>query len=454
MTADERWPVNGAHRHPDGSARIRIGFYAHASRIGGAETYVRDVVRGLDTEIFEVHVFVPPWREFIDFLDVRERRDLKLHVVRIVEPATTFPTGRSSRPAEGAQPTFGTESTPSRIRELALALRLPPATLRLGHDALRYASLPVNRPRLAAAFNPYNLDILHSINGGYPGAASALAAVLAGRTTARSRVMTVCSTAMPRSILEPVERRVDHRLAGCLDAIVVPAERPADALISRGFRRESMEIIPWGARSIPYGIDPGARQRLGLSGTDPVIVCLANFTPTKGQGVIVDAMPALVARFPGIRAVLAGDGPALRALRERAAARGVAGHVHFPGSFSEPWDLLRAADVFVLASEIEGLPLVVLEAMSQGVPVVATDVGGMPEAVIDNVTGFLLPPGDPTALAAAVTRVLIDPDVALRMRKAALARFEQRFTMQRMLEAHRDLYLRLAGAAPHGRRRP
>ena len=123
----------------------------------------------------------------------------------------------------------------------------------------------------------------------------------------------------------------------------------------------------------------------------------------------------------------------------------------FPGSFKEPWDLLRAADVFVLTSEIEGLPLVVLEAMSQGVPVVATDVGGMPEAVIDDVTGFRPPPREPAALATAITRILSDHTVASRMRQAALARFEQRFTMERMLESHRDLYARLAqGGDPPG----
>ncbi len=133
--------------------------------------------------------------------------------------------GRSSEPSDGPPPSFGAQDrTPSRIRSLALALRLPPSGLRLGHDALRYASLPLNRPRLEAAFKPYDLDVLHAINGGYPGATSALAAVLAGRRSARHSVMTVCSTAMPRSILEPVERRVDRRLAGSLDAVVVPAQ--------------------------------------------------------------------------------------------------------------------------------------------------------------------------------------------------------------------------------------
>jgi glycosyltransferase involved in cell wall biosynthesis len=428
------------------SARIRLGLYSHASRIGGAETYLRDVALGMDPTIFDVHVFVPPWQEFIEFLGIDGTPGVDLHIVRVVEPATAFTDDRSWQPALRQQPSFGTESHASRVRRVALAMRLPPPALRLGHDALRYLTMPVNRPRLAAAFAPYDLDVLHVINGGYPGAASALAAVLAGRRTARSRVMTVCSTAMPRSILEPVERVADGRVRAGLDAMIVPGRRPGAALVRRGFRRDKMEIIPWGARSLPAVIDPGARVRLDLPSEGPVIVCLANFTPTKGQRVVVDAMPALVARFPGIRAVLAGDGPELQAVRDRADSLGLDATVRFPGPFTEPWDLLRAADVFVLASEMEGLPLVILEAMSQGVPVVATDVGGIPEAVIDGETGFLIAPRDAGAVANAVARILEAPILAQRMRQAALARFEQRFTMQSMLDSHRELYVRLADA--------
>ncbi len=429
--------------------------YSHASRIGGAETYVRDVVRGMDPDLFEVHVFVPPWREFIDFLGIGERPDVKLHVVRIVEPATAFPTKTPADLSRRPQPRFGTESHPSRIRSIALGLRLPPSALRLGHDTLRYASLPVNRPRLEAAFKPFDLDVLHSINGGYPGATSALAAVLAGRTTARRRVMTVCSTAMPRSMLAPVERVVDRRLAHSLNSIIVPAARPAEAMEARDFPGELMDIIPWGARSIPYSVDLGARGRLGLPAEGPILVCLANFTPTKGQRTIVDAMPSLIERFPGIRTVLAGDGPELGAVRAYAHQLGVDSNILFPGAFTEPWDLLRAADVVVLASEMEGLPLVILEAMSQGVPIVAADVGGIPEAVIDGETGFLVAPRDPRAVTDAVSRVLEAPLLSARMHSAALARFEERFTMRAMLEGHRDLYLRLAtSSGPQRAHRP
>ena len=135
--------MTSAVRRRDEPARIRIGFYSHASRIGGAETYVRDVVHGLDPETFEIHVFVPPWREFIDFLGIRERRDLQLHVVRIVEPQPRFrlrdPANRRTVRRRASAPS---SSSSSPIRNLALALRLPPSGLRLGHDALRYASLP------------------------------------------------------------------------------------------------------------------------------------------------------------------------------------------------------------------------------------------------------------------------------------------------------------------------
>jgi glycosyltransferase involved in cell wall biosynthesis len=439
--------LNERDQRQAASPRIRLGLYSHAPRIGGAETYLRDVALGMDPALFDVHVFVPPWQGYIDFLGIDGTPGVDLHIVRVVEPATAFPDARSAQPGVGPQPSFGTESPPSRVRRAAMAMRLSPSALRVGHDTLRYLTMPVNRQRLAAAFGPYDLDVLHVVNGGYPGAASALAAVLAGRRTARRRVMTVCSTAMPRSILEPVERLVDSRLEGSLDSLIVPGKRPGTALVRRGFHRDKIEIIPWGARSLPSAIDLGARPRLGLPRAGPVIVCLANFTPTKGQKVIVDAMPALVAQFPGIHAVLAGDGPEFASVRSRADSLGLASTVLFPGPFTEPWELLRAADVLVLASEIEGLPLVILEAMSQGVPVVATDVGGIPEAVVDGKTGFLIAPRDAGAVTNAVARILSDPLLAQRMREAALVRFEERFTMKAMLDSHRDLYVRLAHAA-------
>ena len=432
--------------------RIRVALYIHAPRIGGAETYFRDLAHALDPDVFEVHAFIPPWPVLASFLDLGKAPDVQLHTVNVIEPAANFAANPTRDPRQSPA-WFGTESRHSRARRMADAVHLPAGVQRVGHDALRYLSLPANRRRLVEAFAPLHLDVLHVVNGGYPGAASALAAVLAGKTTARRRVMTVCSTPMPRSVLGVAERVVDREISESLNAVIVPAKRPALALERRGFAPEAMAVIPWGARSNPHRPDPEARLRLGLTVGSPVIVCIANFTPTKGQTVIVDALPALAKRFPGLQAILAGDGPELASIRTRAEGLGLEGTVRFPGAVSEPWDLLQAADVFVLASEIEGLPLVVLEAMSEGVPVVATDVGGMPDAVIEDETGFLVPTGDAEALNTAIARLLGDPAVARRMRQAALTRFERRFTMERMLEAHRDLYLTLARAPRNPRDR-
>jgi hypothetical protein len=130
---------------------VRLGFYSHAPRIGGAETYLRDVALAMDPALFDVHLFVPPWQEFIDFLNVVDAPNVQLHIVEVIEPATAFAGDATAPSGMQSPPSFGTESAPSRIRSLAMAAHLPPRALRLGHDALRYMTIPVNRPRLAAA---------------------------------------------------------------------------------------------------------------------------------------------------------------------------------------------------------------------------------------------------------------------------------------------------------------
>jgi glycosyltransferase involved in cell wall biosynthesis len=170
------------------------------------------------------------------------------------------------------------------------------------------------------------------------------------------------------------------------------------------------------------------------------LVCLANFAPGKGQSVVVEAVATLRRQFPTLRAVLAGDGPTRHEVQDLVGRLGVSDIVTLPGAIDQPWTLLGAADVFVLASDIEGLPLVVLEALSQGTPVVATDVGGMPEAVVPGVTGELVAPRQPGELAAALGKVLADPEYRKKMAAAARAMYEERFTMEVMLRRHEQVY--------------
>ena len=164
-----------------------------------------------------------------------------------------------------------------------------------------------------------------------------------------------------------------------------------------------------------------ARAALGLDGdVDGALVVgtVGNFTAKKDQATLVRA----VGRVPGARLVLVGSGPLEHDLRVLVAHDGLAERVTFAGSRGDVADLLPAFDVFALSSRYEGLPIALLEAMAAGRPCVATRVGGIPEVVTDGVDGVLVPPGDPDALADALSALAADPDRRAALGSAAVTR--------------------------------
>ncbi|MGY1633571.1 glycosyltransferase family 4 protein [Geodermatophilus sp. SYSU D01186] len=212
--------------------------------------------------------------------------------------------------------------------------------------------------------------------------------------------------------------------------------------VSEGLRRtyHRIGVPPERFTTVPNGVAPlrdrigrdAARAALGLDPRQPVVMTLGRLTHMKGQWHLVDAVPGLLARFPDLAVVLVGDGPLRQALEKRAAALGVAGAVRFAGHRTDARQLLDAADVFVLPSRHEGMPLVALEAMEAGLPVVATRVIGSEEVVVDGRTGALVRPGDPQALGAALARLLADPGLRRRQGAAGRCRYLAAFTRQRM----------------------
>ena len=137
-------------------------------------------------------------------------------------------------------------------------------------------------------------------------------------------------------------------------------------------------------------------------------------------------------RQPETHFVLVGEGQLKDELRARVRGLGLQSQVHFTGHRDDVPELMTAADLFVLPSLFEGLPLVILEAMAAGLPVIGTRVCGISEAVIDEITGRLVKSGDARALAAAVSEALEQPDLAARWGKAGRNLFEQEFTAARM----------------------
>jgi glycosyltransferase involved in cell wall biosynthesis len=168
----------------------------------------------------------------------------------------------------------------------------------------------------------------------------------------------------------------------------------------------------------------------------PVVLTVARLDEQKGHRYLIEA----AAQVPEAQFVLAGDGPLRALLETQARLLGVEQRVRFLGHRDDIGDLLADCDVFVLPSLYEGLPLAILEAMSAGKPVIATKIGGTDEAVISGETGLLVPPSDPTALAAAIRTVLSDRHLAQRLALAGQARVKQEFSATKMVHQVIDVY--------------
>ena len=168
--------------------------------------------------------------------------------------------------------------------------------------------------------------------------------------------------------------------------------------------------------------------RNGRDSADPVrLLAVGRFQPKKGYPTLFEAVARVRA---AVQLTVVGYGPLETALRAQVEALGLAGRVTWAGALDQPAVRAhyRASDLFVLASEIapdgdrDGLPNVVVEALSQGLPVVATRAAAIPEVVLDGIQGRLAPPGDPEALAAAIDSLARDPEVRRRMGAAGIAR--------------------------------
>lgn len=178
------------------------------------------------------------------------------------------------------------------------------------------------------------------------------------------------------------------------------------------------------------------RERNGA----PVIAVVASCIPGKGHGILVRTITLLTARYPDLRVVCAGGGPLKEHLIAVASAAGAAQHFTWLGHVDDVRPVLASADMLVHPSLSEALPYAIMEAMAAGLPVVAAEVGGVAELVVDGVTGLLVRPGDEQGLAAAVSRMLDDQLLRRSAGEAGRRRVMERFTMDRMVSDYERLY--------------
>ncbi|MBO9542512.1 glycosyltransferase [bacterium] len=185
------------------------------------------------------------------------------------------------------------------------------------------------------------------------------------------------------------------------------------------------------------------RAELGLPAEQAIILNVARLSPEKGQRYLIEAMPRLLAAQPDAQLLLAGDGPCRAELEAQVQKLGLTRSVQFLGYRDDVSRLLLAADVFCLPSLLEGLPLSAAEAMAARLPIVATRVGGVPEIIQDGVTGYLVPPRDPAALAERLAALLADPAGRQRFGTAGQAHFAAHLTLAQMASKFEALYERL-----------
>ena len=194
-------------------------------------------------------------------------------------------------------------------------------------------------------------------------------------------------------------------------------------------------VVPNG---VPDIASPSGRDR-SRSGDEVRIGCVSRLSREKGVDVLMEAFRRVASAHSGARLVLVGDGLERAALEAMSRQFGLDARVQFLGMRDDVPEILRDVDVFVLPSRTEGLPMALLEAMAAGLPIVATAVGGVPEAIRDEEAGLLVPPENPDAMARAILRLASDEALRKRLAGGARKTFLARYELSRMIDAYERL---------------
>jgi glycosyltransferase involved in cell wall biosynthesis len=217
------------------------------------------------------------------------------------------------------------------------------------------------------------------------------------------------------------------------------SEAVGETSVALGARRERVTVIPNGVdveRFAAAHADPVMRGENGA----PVVGSVGCLAARKDDPNLLEALAMLDRRGRAFRAVVVGEGKERGALERQVEHLGLGQRVRFLGERADVERLLPGMDVFVLASREEGIPNALLEAMAAARPAVATAVGGTPEVMEDGQTGWLVPPRDPGALAAALEAVLSDPTEAARRGAAAQRAVRDRMSIESMVARHQRFY--------------
>jgi glycosyltransferase involved in cell wall biosynthesis len=248
---------------------------------------------------------------------------------------------------------------------------------------------------------------------------------------------------------QPVRRFLDRVLvARSSDAIIASSE------LARARMIEVERIDPRRTRIVyirngivePVPSGRAIRRELGIAADAPLVLAVARLDPYKSLHVLIAAAAQLREEFPGLRVLIAGDGPEQARLQGLISSLALGDVVTLLGARSDVPDLIAACDVATLCSYSETTPLAIMEYMALGKAVVATRAGGIPDLIHDGVEGVLVEPGDPAALAGAIGGLLKAPGRASELGRRAQARQRQEFSIDRVADRVQGLYEELLAA--------
>lgn len=284
--------------------------------------------------------------------------------------------------------------------------------------------------RLRALLTRGNFDIVHS----HLPYAAALGRLVAATVPPRVGLVYTehCvwdQVARPTRVLNRLTIGLDDRVLAVSEAsrqALPPAQRRRASVVVHGIELESIDEAVLRRVELRASV----RAELGLADDEVLSLTVANFRAQKGYDVLLHAARAVVDRKVPVRFAAAGEGPLRRDLENQRSDLSLERHVLFLGARTDVPRLLAAADMFVLPSRYEGLPLALMEAVSIGVPVIATAVSGLPDILTNERNALLVAPEQPHALAEAITRLASDP--ALRASLSTASRtLSERFDVRR-----------------------
>ena len=297
---------------------------------------------------------------------------------------------------------------------------------------------PLSIIKLARLLRKEKPNIVHT-HGYFASVIGRIAAKLAGISIVINHVHSTYWEYKKRHIfMEKILSALTHKIICCSKAV-------------QDFVSDNEKINPSKTVIIYNGVDEekffvqkntaAIKAQLGINPQDPVVGTVSSLTKNKGHVHLFQAA-SLISNFcPSARFLIVGDGILREELEEQIKDLNLGSHLILTGKRKNIPDLLSVMDIFVLPScSREGLSISIIESMAAGKPVVATDVGGIPEAVEDGETGLLVPPRNPGALANAIIELLQNPGKAKAMGERGRTRLKEKFTSKRMLSELENLY--------------